>query len=569
MRKIFLWISLLCLLLSMTVTAGAATAAKSVSSYATVSGDGTCQVTLTAAIHLDQVTDDLYFPLPGTSANVTVNGARARSRVENGLRQVNLASVIGKAVGDFTLNFTYSLPNLIVTNEAGLLELQLPLLAGFAYPVQALEFSVTLPGAVTAKPAFSSGYHQANIEKDMYWTTSGATITGTALVELKDHETLSMSLLVTEEMFPQKRIAPPDFQTVSTLTVVFYLLALVYWAIFLRNLPTFPRRRPQPPEGYTAGEMQSLLHLQGANLNMMVFTWAQLGYLQIHLAPGGKVTLHRQMDMGNERSAFEQRCFKQVFGRRSKVDATTLRYGAIYQYVRKLTPNLSSMVQVRSGNLLVFRALAALAGMFCGVSVAIGLSAGAALQWFLVIVMGGLALVSCWYIQAWAASLFAPNRKPVWLALVLCAVWVAVSAAAGLFSVGMTMAVCQLLAGLLAALGGRRTLAGRQAMGETIGLRRYFKSVSSRQLQEICRNNPDYFHQMMPYAMALGIDKRFAKQFGKLPIEQCPYISTGVESTMRASQWRGLMRRVLAAMNTRGQMSYWQRLLNAIEAFIK
>ena len=568
MRKCLALFSLICILLTLTVCASA-TAAKSVSAHATVSHDGTCQVTLTATIHLDQVTEDLRFPLPGKSANVTVNGARARSHVENGLRQVNLNSVIGKAVGDFTLNFTYTLPNLIVTNEAGLLELQLPILAGFAYPVQGLEFSVTLPGAVTAKPAFSSGYHQANIEKDIYCTTTGATITGVSQVELKDHETLSMSLLVSEEMFPQKRITPPNFKTVSTLTTVFYLLAFVYWAVFLRNLPTWPRRRAQATEGYTAGELSSLLHLRGSDLNMMVFSWAQLGYLQIHLAPNGKVTLQRRMDMGNERSAFEQRCFKQVFGKRETVDTSTLRYGAVYQYVAKLTPNVSSMVLPKSGNLLAFRGLAAAAGMFSGISVAIGLSSGAALQWFLVIVLGALALLSSWYIQLWACHLFSADRKPVWIALGLCGVWLGLSAIAGQFPMGVGMAVWQLLIGFLAALGGRRTLAGRQAMGETIGLRRYLKRVSADQLRQISQNNPDYFHQMMPYAMALGVDKQFAKRFGKLPIGQCPYISTGVDSTMRASQWVGLMRRVLSGMNTRGQVSYWERILAAIEAFIK
>lgn len=569
MRKPITFLILICMLFTMAVSASAATTAKSVSTYATVAHDGTCQITLTATVHLEQVTENLRFPLPENAANITVNGARARSRVENGLRQVNLSGVIGKAVGDFTLNFTYTLPNLIVTNEAGLLELQLPLLAGFAYPVQALDFSVTLPGAVTAKPAFSSGYHQANIEKDLYCTTTGATITGFSQVELKDHETLSMSLLVTEEMFPQKRITPPDFQTVSTLTMVFYLLALVYWVLFLRNLPTLPHRRPQPPEGYTAGEMGSLLYLQGGDLNLMVFSWAQLGYLQIRLAPGGKVTLHRQMDMGNERSAFEQRCFKQLFGRRETVDTATLRYGAIYQYVRKLTPNIAPMVHAKSGNPYVFQGLAAAAGMFCGVSVAISLSSGAALQWFLVVVLGALALISCWYIQMWATALLASDRNPLWVALCLCGLWLGLSAFAGLFSTGMAMVIYQLLAGLFVALGGRRTPAGRQVMGEALGLRRYLKTVSKGQLQQICQSNPDYFHQMIPYAMALGVGKRFAKQFGSLPIGQCPYIATGADSTMRASQWHGLMRRTVSAMNTRGQASFLERLLTAIQQFIR
>ena len=569
MRRLIVWVCLVCVMLSVSVTASAANAAQSVSSHATVSHDGTCQVSLAVTIHLEQVTEDLRFPLPGKASNITVNGSRAKSRMENGLRQVNLNGVIGKAVGDFTLNFTYNLPNLIVTNEAGLLELQLPILAGFAYPVQALEFSVTLPGEVSAKPAFSSGYHQANIEKDIYYTTTGATINGSAQTELKDHETLSMTLLVSEEMFPQKRVVAPDFKTVSTLTTVFYLLAFGYWVLFLRNLPTWPRRRPQPPEGYTAGELGSLLHLQGGNLNMMVFTWAQLGYLQLHLAPNGKVTLHRHMEMGNERSTFEQRCFKLVFGRRDAVDASTLRYGAAYQKVRKLTPNLSSMVQAKSGNLLVFRGLAALAGMLCGVSVAIGLTPGAALQWLVILLLGALATVSCWQIQLWAAHLFTADRRPLWLALLLCAVWLALSNVAGAFSAGLGMVIWQLLVGFLAAIGGRRTLAGRQAMGEILGLRRYLKSLSREQLQEICRSNPDYFHQMMPYAMALGVDKRFAKRFGKHPIEQCPYISVGADSTLRALQWRDLMRRVLAGMHTRGQVGYWQRLLAAIEAFVK
>lgn len=568
MRKILVLMLTICMLLTLAVSASA-TAAKSVSTYATVSNDGTCQVTLTATIHLDQVTEDLRFPLPEKATGITVNGMRATSRVENGLRQVNLNRVIGKAVGDFTLNFTYSLPNLIVTNEAGLLELQLPLLAGFAYPVQALEFSVTLPGAVTAKPAFSSGYHQANIEKDIYCTTSGATISGFAEVELKDHETLAMSLLVSEEMFPQKRIVPPNFQTVSALTVVFYLLALVYWAIWLRNLPTLPRRTPQTPEGYTAGELDGLLYAKGSNLNLMVFSWAQLGYLQIRLAANGRVSLEKRMDMGNERSEFEQRCFKFLFGKRDLVDTSTLRYGAIYQHVCKLTPNISAMMHDKTGNPYIFRGLSAVAGMFCGVSVAIGLSSGAGLQWFLGFALGVLALISCWYIQLWATHLFTADRKPLWLALGLCGFWLIFSGIAGLLKIGMTMVICQLITGLLAAISGRRTIFGRQAMGETLGLRRYLHSVSYDRLQQICQNNPDYFHQMMPYALALGVDYRFAKQFGNLPVEQCPYISTGENETLRATQWRSLMRRTLAAMNTRSQPSFWERLLAAIRQFIR
>lgn len=569
MRKILIFICLICMLCCLTVSAGAASVAKSVNTHATVSHDGTAQVTLTANIHLDKVEENLLFALPAQATDITVNGIRARSYLENGLRQVELVDIIGKAVGDFSLNFTYSLPNLIVTNEAGQLELQMPLLAGFAYPIQALEFSVTLPGPVEAKPAFSSGYHQSNIEKDLTFSTAGATVTAVSQVELKDHETLTMTLLVTEEMFPQKRIATPEVGTVSTLATVFLLIALAYWALFLRNLPNRPTPYAAPPEGYTAGELGSVLCLQGANLNMMVFSWAQLGYLQIELQPTGRVLLHRQMEMGNERSSFEQRTFKQLFGGRNRVDASTARYGALHRSVAVSRPNLSALMHRRSGNMPVFRALAAVSGLFAGLTIAVSLGTGAALQWFLVVLLGFAALLSCWQIQTWAVNLFVPDRRKLWIALALSAIWLLLGVLAGRFGAGLALVLGQTLAGFLMAIGGRRSPAGRALMGEVLGLRRHLKSLSPEQLKAISRNDPEYFHRMAPYALALGVDKAFAKRFGKQSIENCPYIDTGVGGRMRASQWNGVMRRVLKGMNTRPDQGRLETVKALLQSFTR
>lgn len=569
MRKILVFISLICMLCCLTVGAGAASVAKSVQTYATVSNDGTAQVTLTANIHLDKVEENLLFALPAQASNITVNGIQARSRLESGVRQVELVDVIGKAVGDFSLNFTYSLPNLVTTNEAGQLELQIPLLSGFAYPVQALELSVTLPGAVEAKPAFSSGYHQADIEKDLTFSTDGNTVKAVSQVELKDHETLSMTLLVTEDMFPQKRIAAPEVGTVSTLNGVFFLIALVYWVLFLRNLPNRPTPYAAPPEGYTAGELGSILCLQGANLNMMVFSWAQLGYLQIELQPSGKVLLHRQMEMGNERSGFEQRIFKQLFARRDTVDAGSARYGALNRSVAGTRPNLTALMHRRGGNVPVFRLLAALSGLFAGVTIAVSLASGAGLQWFLVVLLGLAAFVSCWYMQAWAVNLFVPDRKKLWIALALGGVWLLLGVLAGRAGAGVGMLLGQGLAGFLMAIGGRRSPAGRLLMSEVLGLRRHLKSISADQLRSITRNDPEYFHRMAPCALALGVDKAFAKRFGKQPMEDCPYIQTGIGGTLRANQWMAVMRQVLKGMNTSPEQNKLEKLIHTLQSFTK
>lgn len=565
MRKLTVFVALLCLLCTLVVGASAATGAKSVSSHATVTADGRCQITLTAALHLDSPVEKLRFPLPKNADNITVNGSHAKIKRENGLKLVDVSGFVGKTAGDFTLTFNYSLPNLVHTNEAGLLEMTLPLLSGFAYPVETMEFTVTLPGEITAKPAFSSGYHQANIEKDIICTTEGPTVTGTSQVALKDHETLVMSLIVTDQMFPRTIITPPDLETVNVLAIACFVVALLYWVLFLRNLPWWPGKQPTPPDGYGPGEIGSVMHLQGGNLNMMVFSWAQLGYLHIRMEKNGTVRLIRQMEMGNERSSFEQRCFKMLFGYRDVANASSRRYGAVYCAVEKLRPNLSSLIHPKSGNLMVFRVLTALTGLFCGVSLGVLLSG----SWFWVVVLGGAAWLSSWQIQLWARHLYVPQQRKLWIGLGLCGLWLLVGLISGQVNTALALVLSQLVAGLLLAFGGRRTPAGKQAMDQAMSMRRYFKSVSSQDLRQISQSNPEYFHQMMPFAMALGADKAFARSFGKEMVGQCPYLSNSMDTPMRAGQWRVQMRRILEKMNTLPEQTRTEKVIAFVESLRK
>ena len=61
-------------------------------------------------------------------------------------------------------------------------------------------------------------------------------------------------------------------------------LALLYWLLTLRTLPLVSSRASTAPEGITAGELGCRLTLTGGDLTMMVFSWAQLGYLLIVLS---------------------------------------------------------------------------------------------------------------------------------------------------------------------------------------------------------------------------------------------------------------------------------------------
>lgn len=565
MRR-WLCVFILCIAcLGLCLQASALTQINSQSSFATVSADGSCQVTVTATIHLDQPTDGLVFPVPRDAASISLNGSWVRIQTQS---EAKLVPLSGKVAGDISFTVSYTLPNLVSTNEAGLLELRLPLLSGFAHPISFLEFSVTMPGPTNTQPAFSSGYHQATIEEDLSFVVDGAMISGRSQKALKDHETLVMILPVSEEMFPQAVSLAPNLEVTNIAAIVCAVLTVLFWLLFLRTLPPRIPEQSIPPEGYSAGQLPCLLFLQGADLSMMIFTWAQLGYLHIRHAQHGRVQLYKQMDMGNERSSFERRCFSWLFAKRSVVDTSSQFYAQLCQKVAESPAALQGLPKRKPVFLRIFRILACLISVFCGVGLATVLADGAALLWLLVILLGVLGGISGWMIQQWLPALFCYRKRSLYRALILCAVWLGLGALAQQFQLVLWMVLSQLLASLLSSFGASRTLSGRQAMAQAFGLWRYLFTSSRAKLLQMTHNNPEYFYDLAPYALALGVDRRFAKRIGKEKLPECPYLFTGRDISMDAVQWNNFFRQTVQSMNARQAQLPMERIKKIIRGFL-
>ena len=206
MRRIFLAI-FCCLLLATTVSA--ASKADDVQSSTLVSDTGSCEVTLTLTLSLDEAPGRLVFPLPGNARDITVNGTASAAPVSDGLRQVDLTGAVSTA-GVHTVVIHYDLPD-TVQEEIGQLVMTLELLSGFSLPVERMRFTVTMPGAPEKKASFVSTYLQESVESVMDYQVSGATISGQTIRSLKDSETLSMTLVVSEEMFPRSLVEMIDY----------------------------------------------------------------------------------------------------------------------------------------------------------------------------------------------------------------------------------------------------------------------------------------------------------------------------------------------------------------------
>ena len=544
---------LFCMMLATGVSA--ASSATKVDNVVYVSSDGSCQVSLAVTIRLEGSDSGLTFPLPLNAKNVTMNGTSVRTYKSGDAMAVDLSNLDG-LVGEYTMTFQYTLENVVqlveatdTTEEHWLM--QVPLLSGFVYPVEYLSFTVTLPADAIAEPHFYSGYLQQSVESSLEYYPSSKIITGYSTQTLNDHETLYLSMVVNQEMFQAlsffRREGNPEIIPMAILAAA----ALIYWVLTLRTAPIFRQHRTLPLEGVTAGEMGSRLTMAGGDLTMMIFTWAQLGYIHIHADKRGRVLLYKRMDMGNERGPYENRCFRSLFSRKDVVDATSGYYAKLCRKAAQTVPGIQEMYRRSAGNVKLVRIISCGVSLFCGICLAMNILSITVLQVLLAIILAVLGVITAWNIQEGIYRIHIRGKTPLYVGSACMLVWLLLGLLAGQFLIALLAVLMQILTGFLAAYGGRRSDLGRYSASQVLGLRHYLKHVSNQELRRLSDDNPDYFFDMLPYAIALGEDGSFAKQYGRIPLPECPYLTTDRKVKHTPEDWARYMRKVADMMDSR------------------
>ena len=553
MRRLMLLLFIIILLLGLSVSAQAAVGASGCRVDAVLSTDGSCEVTLSVNILLTD-TEGVGFPVPGNARGITINGSGASTRPSGEYLLVDLSRLKGS-----TVILRYTVPNTVAYTEQEKPQMTLALLCGFAYPMDGLDFTITLPQEA-AKPHFYSGYHQQGLH-NVDFQQNGNQITGSLHTTLKDQETLFVSVYLSEEIFPRSVVEPWSAGLEDTIAFVLMGLSFLYWLLFLRAAPFLRKRTSLAPDGCTAGELRCALTGQGADLTMMVFSWAQMGYLLIQLKRNGRVILHKRMEMGNERGNYELKVFRALFGKRQTVDSDGYHYAQLCRKVAASRGSFTEMFKKTSGNPLIFRALAAIAGVFGGASIAIGLAGDALLAVLIIFLLSILGGIGAWVMQDWVQGLHLRGRLQLVLGLGIAALWLALGGMAGEFGPAAGMVAFQLAVGLAWAYGGRRSPIGRQYTAQVLGFRSYLSRIPKEDMARILANEPDYFFTMAPFALALGVDGALARQFGRGPMAPCPWLITGDDSRLSALQWSREMRRAADNLDERQKHLFWERLM--------
>ncbi len=485
---------------------------------ATVGSQGLAQVSAVVNLHLTESATELVVPLGKNASNCVINGVRVSVRKVGGIPSVILRNETG-FLGDLQINMTYQLGK-CVTNQ-GVLEL--PVLASsYVYPIESLSFHVTLPGEFGPGPTFQSGYLGEDVDNYLDVQIDGPVIHGKLLEPMRDHDSLTLFLQTPETMFPRQADGGTLLGRCQTAVAIFGGLMALYWFLRLRWRPVWPGFQYSAPLGETAGETWSLLTGGNLSFSLMVISWAQMGYLTI--VKDRDVTLHRRMDMGNERSELEIRAFRRLFRRNRPVSATGGEFQRLRQDMDSRPVRAHGMWDPQSGNPVILRGLGALAGLCAALGLGDCALPVIQVRFLPLILFGFFGLWAGWTLQGGVRGIWGRDRRSVirgaaaGILLLILGIW------AGQPVLAILCILLEILGGLATSFGGRRTEDGRRLVQGELGLRRFLRRGYQEQHQSAQLQNPSYYYDLAPYALALGVDGAFARKFEKMELPPCAYL---------------------------------------------
>lgn len=491
----------------------------SVNMSAEAADSGRTQVTMAVQLTFDAPAESVTIPLPdGQVSRVSVVDYHFDKETDENGTDLVLTKKGGFA-GTQTFFISYTVP---YDGTVGSYTLDL-LSSRWALPVGACSFQVVMPRAFEETPQVLSGYHGALPLGETSLSVAGTTISG-AVSSRMAYDTLSVSLEVPEDYFEVRSATIPGisitFLAVGMLAV--WLLTAVYWRQKLRTPRSQTAQRLLAPEGVLACQLPMALDGSTCDVAAMVLEWANLGYLSLSLSKNGTLVLTRLMQMGTERSRAERQLFSRIFAKRGRVAATPGRFSAAAARFRAASrKSLYRVIFDRKGGNPV------LVQLPCRVLLAVGIGYTA---YRLLPEGGGFVVLAALFGLAgliYSIVLHTATMRLCALGRTSPSAWLCWLAA--LFLLGLSLvagALPEMLVGLGACLfsgiatapGPRRSARGMDAMAQAKGCRAFYRNVSWNRLQVLQEKNSRFFQNQLPYAAALGVDRRFAKRFERLAI---------------------------------------------------
>lgn len=409
-------------------------------------------------------------------------------------------------------------------------------------------FSIAMPTAFDIGGLnFTYGKYGSVQNENVSWSVQGNTIAGSLSGSLAPYEALTVALPLPQGYFADAQPIKGD----NSLLVQYGWIGsgiaiaagIAFWLGLGRKKRNFPTVEFYPPAGVTSADVGYLIdgRVDPYDITSLIIYWADRGYLTIteQIVKKGfrekkSYLLTRLSDPPPEAKEYERYMFKAMFqlGNGNQVDTEQLtnRFYTTVESVKKSVRSgyeSSQETRIFEKSNTVCRWLLRFIGIIVPLPIINIIMANETESQGLAL-LGQSALLSLVFMislfvlahmivnikvsakgQAFTAFVFS---------MILCAILIYGAYALGLIPFGILAAAGVFSLGILASLGKRRTKLGDWYQERLIGLKEFIKATEKDRIKLLVDENPQYFYNILPYAMVLGVTNKWAKNFDTITL---------------------------------------------------
>lgn len=510
---------------------------------------GGSTTTVTAEVAFDTASDEIWIPVGTDVRSVSLSGYRVSKKTVDGSVWLVLKNSEGTAgTKTFVLTFKQLRNVTLNSDKTQTFDLQLvcPL---WTWDVETLTFSVTMPKEFDAKTTYRSGYFADAVQVED--EIEGQTIRGSVPGGLLDRESIDLVMTLPQGYFRLRNLKGGTASVDVVLIGILALLCLVYWFSTLRNPLPKQQSRQLSPDGIFAWEFPYVGSCGAPDPALLITEWASLGYLTISVTPRGRVSLRARIPMSNERKTYEQKAFAALFRKGPVCAGDTPRF-------RKIGARAARACRAFWNRRLFSRSSGSPKILEAGAAAIFALTWFRAMDLLLPVwTLRVLLMIPALPIGFMAGQILqesiqealrhTPGRRLLPVLLVLLA-----TALLSQLGGGWPMTLLALLIQALAAAGtyygGKRSEDGMERIAQIRAFRRYLKTANTHHLQLMLNQDGQYFYDVLPYAEALGLGRRFAKRFANIQLEPCAWLQDDSYHGHTAAEFRRYYRKLLKKM---------------------
>ena len=396
-----------------------------------------------------------------------------------------------------------------------------------------LTFSVTLPSGFDKDSlGFSIGYEGSTgySSSDLAYWVEGNTISGRVLRPLDAYEGVTMRMALPEEYFDISKIYIPDW-ILAGLLIMFVLAGTVLFV--LRGIDARPVVTVEffPPEGMTPAELGYVNdgYVDSRDVISLIIYWADQGCLAITPEYDG-YRFTRLKPLPESARPYERYMFDRLFEYGPETTTYQLK-NQFYRTIGDVSRMIGKQFEQKENRIFTPQSIKAqpAMGLMSVLPVILTLIvtlSRSELGVFMALIFGSMLGLFLLAPMFWFIGLLRRWRNKT-RARRLAALAICLSVWAGALAIFIPLAAdnafvpllpwiaaaCTVVLALEAVFIRKRTPRGTALLGKTEGFARFIAYAEKDRIERLVMRYPHYFYHILPYAYALGITDKWAKNF--------------------------------------------------------